>query len=366
MRGGTDSLTAREKKVFASMLLITKAMTGSLANSWTSVGNAQYLSMLISALISILLAFIVYYICKKADAPFFAAAEKYIGGIFSKLYALILIVTLILSARSVAYLLSSTVVSVSLTKARLSVVSLSAIGASIIVAVLGIKAVCRFSMLVLPLALISLIMTLIMSLDSADIHHLFPILGSGPIDIVMLSLTSSSDFFLILLLGEMYDPNKGQKDNKKLLIYPPIIAGIISTGLYLINTLVFPYTFTQLSPLYGIISVVGVSKSFKALGSLFSFIWNTVFLITLCAHFCFLGHLSSKVLSVFSKKEGIPIFIFGFILLVLTLSDMRSFPKFLSFLFEAPKTLPLFVYSPLIPILILSAIRSKGAKDESG
>lgn len=140
---------------------------------------------------------------------------------------------------------------------------------------LGVETISRVAWFLGPYLLGGLIIILVFSLAQADIQHLAPILGTGPLPVIKSSLFNISLFSEIILFG-LIAPLIGNR--QKIFgvgIYSILIAILINTTIVAVTILVFNYVSAAklIFPVLQLARLVVLEEFFQRAEAIFVFLW---------------------------------------------------------------------------------------------
>jgi spore germination protein (amino acid permease) len=163
-------------------------------------------------------------------------AGPYINVLFALFYLTVFVIGAALTLRGV----SERVEAGYLPNTPISMVVLSFAVGAVVVGYLGPEAATRTARFLLGVLLVSTMVLIALTVPLWRFHTLYPLWGSGPLEILKAGLTSSGDFVQILLLGIIYPFLPGGKV-KQVGVWGVAIAGFFMFAYIWTSLLVFTY-----------------------------------------------------------------------------------------------------------------------------
>ena len=148
---------------------------------------------------------------------------------------------------------------------------------------LGIETLSRVAWFFGPYLLLGLMIILLFSLSQADLQHLAPILGTGPLPLLKSSIINTSLFSEILLFG-LIAPLITKKE--KIIgtgVYGLLISIVINTVIVMIVVLVFNYESAAklIFPALQLARLISLEEFVQRVEAVFVFLWFFVAAIQL-------------------------------------------------------------------------------------
>lgn len=347
------NLNSHEKRALGAIVLGIRLITGILSIFWSSMGNTQYLALLVSSAISLAIVFFIFQLCQRYQAPLHVALRLALGKYVYALYCVIVILFLLHSAQNALYISTVLSLNIALPNARLYLIAGVTALAAFLVALAGLRPIARFSKLISYALIAELALTFILMFSTSSFVHFFPFWGTGAGNIVRCGASATTDFFMLFLLGCMYDPAKGKKDGRKLLFIPWGVATGVSFLFYVGATMIFPYTVHSFSPL---IEMFSGSNASPSLASIFIFVWDIAFMITLSAQLCFctafIGQLIPRI-----PYSRVVLFAVTAVVFSLSLISRDTLSGFIQTFLHPSLYSWLFLYAPLFLAYLASFFR---------
>lgn len=161
------------------------------------------------------------------------------------------------------------------------------VAGTLIVSILGLESLVRFSKLFAYMLLISFIAVLVLSWRNFEFHRMFPIFGYGVQKTIAIGASRSSVYGDVVILAVIAGSLQGVKHIRKAGYIGIAISGLLISAALLAHILTFPYyvAMEATSPMYEMTELINWGRFFQRLDPLFLFVWNIGTLISITAMF---------------------------------------------------------------------------------
>ncbi len=241
----------------------------------TNSGNAAWLQIILNVLAVLLIYFITILVYKEKKNVIELADEK--CGKWLKIPTGI-IITLILFTNFLAVIkiFPETIRIVLLKKTPANLIVLLLAAAVFIGAYMGIESIARIHYIFLPIAGGVLVLFLFLLIPYYSTDNIFPIFGSGTVNVFLKGFRSLSLFSDIILLNILLPFAKTLEEVKKSGFKSIVISGIIAIMIVLAYCLVYPYPVSEnfVFPVYQLARMVHLSSFLSRFEAFFQFLWS--------------------------------------------------------------------------------------------
>lgn len=232
---------------------------------------------------------------------------------------------------------------------------------------LGKKSIIKTNTIIVPIALISIILTFIFVVDLFRFEHSLPLFANGANKIFLVGASNVFAFnglFFLFFISPML--NK-KEDTSKIAFTSVLICGLLL--LFAISTLVFAfsdiYYISRLSPIYFIIVNSQLSGFLERPELIFIFIWTLALMSFISIALMFCNNIFKKLTNIDSKNIKPLSLMFSCIIFVVALAIDNIFDlEIISNSFYKYGTLVL-VFGIFTTILIIANIKKKREKNLS-
>lgn len=251
-------------------------------------GAAGWMIVLLSGILSLIgFAFIYFLIRKYPGKNIVEIARMISGSLLGTVIGLafflffLTITSLILRQFAESFLLSI------LPKTPISVIITCFLILLIYACLLGIETITRVAWFFGPYLLLGLVVILLFSMSQADLQHLAPILGTGPVPLLKASVVNTSLFSEILLFGLIAPLITKKSKIFGVGVYGILIAILINIAIVAIVVLVFNYVSAakQIFPVFQLARLISVEEFLQRVEAVFVFLWFFTAAIQLSALF---------------------------------------------------------------------------------
>ena len=324
----------------------------------TSMGTSAWINAIYISIITLLTVLVIIRLFKRFPGYDILDVSNYVGGNFLKTivaisYIFIFIVNAVLVVRS----FSESIKIIYYQALPLVVIILFFVVSSCLANLFGLKVLAKTNLIVAPLALLSLFVIILSSIQNFIPQRLFPILGHG---FNTTFIEGSSNVFLFSILGYLFllSPMlKNQKDLKKVSIISVAVSAFYLISSIICLQLVFPFIYETKEHLsiYLLIRMARSGDIVQRFTSIFFFIWILSVLCYVSISLYFAMHVTKKTTNLSNPKSVnycSGSLILGFSLIV---SDFSKYTIFLEKIFKPTLAIYLFVIN--IAILILANVK---------
>lgn len=232
---------------------------------------------------------------------------------------------------------------------------------------LGKKSIIKTNTIIVPIALISIVLTFIFVVDLFRFEHSLPLFANGANKIFLVGASNIFAFnglFFLFFISPML--NK-KEDTSKIAFTSVLICGLLL--LFAISTLVFAfsdiYYISRLSPIYFIIVNSQLSGFLERPELIFIFIWTLALMSFISIALMFCNNIFKKLTNIDSKNIKPLSLMFSCIIFVVALAIDNIFDlEIISNSFYKYGTLVL-VFGIFTTILIIANIKKKREKNLS-
>lgn len=229
---------------------------------------------------------------------------------------------------------------------------------------LGKKSIIKTNTIIVPIALISIILTFIFVVDLFKFEHSLPLFANGASNIFLVGASNIFAFnglFFLFFISPML--NK-KEDTSKIAFTSILICGLLL--LFAISTLVFAfsdiYYISRLSPIYFIIVNSQLSGFLERPELIFIFIWTIALMSFISIALMFCNNIFKKITNMDNQNIKPLSLMFSCIIFVVALAIDNIFDlEIISNLFYKYGTLVL-VFGIFTAILIIANIKKKRKK----
>ncbi|MGE5612990.1 MAG: GerAB/ArcD/ProY family transporter [Bacillota bacterium] len=288
--------------VWESVTLLMNLICSKIFLSYTRLtiedaGNAGWLSSLVSCITAVLIFTILLKLHKRFENSDILDIAEVAGGKFLRM-AMGLVISAILFIITVTVLreYSEDIKVIVLTLSPLSYVMIFYAIGMVVGCLLGIEAIVRFAAIAIPVIASGYILIILGVIPHMDYTNLFPILGTGPEDIVVNGIIRSSVFMELLAIF-LLPPFLENYKNVRRVAY--IVFGfssffLITASLTYIMANSYPSSLEPFLPIYYMARLVNLGRFFERIESLFVVIWSISALLYLSASFYFMVYAFAK------------------------------------------------------------------------
>jgi spore germination protein KB len=251
-------------------------------------GAAGWMIVLLSGILSLVGFAFIYFLIRKYPGKNIVEITRMISGsllgtvIGLAFFLFFLTITsLILRQFAESFILSI------LPKTPISVIITCFLILLIYACLLGIETITRVAWFFGPYLLLGLAIILLFSMSQADLQHLVPILGTGPIPLLKASFVNTSLFSEILLFGLIAPLVTKKSKIFGIGVYSILIAIVINIAIVVIVVLVFNYVSAakQIFPVFQLARLISVEEFLQRVEAVFVFLWFFTAAIQLSALF---------------------------------------------------------------------------------
>lgn len=330
----------------------------------TSVGTSAWINAIYVSIITIFIILLIAKLFKNFPGYDILDISEYLGGkILKSIIAISYIILFIINSVMIVRSFSESIKIVYFNTLPLTTIILFFVVSACIANLFGLKALSKTNLIIAPLALLSIIIIILASIQNFIPQRLFPILGHG---VSKTFIQGSSNIFIFSVLAYLFlivPSLKNQHEFKKISI---ISVGI--SAFYLIASIVclqfvFPFIYESKEHLsiYLLIRMARSGDVVQRFTSIFFFIWILSVLCYISISLYFATHVAKKCCKLENSKNVN--YCFGSIILgaSLIVSDFSKYIAFIEKIFKPSTSIFLFVFNVLIMILanIKYKIKSK-------
>mgnify|MGYP000901798564 FL=1 len=174
----------------------------------------------------------------------------------------------------------------------------------IILCILGLEALARFTKLAVYALLVGYVLVLILGVQNYDINNLFPIFGYGADKVILNGILRSSAYGEIIILAVFAKSLQGIHHIKKAGYISLIVSGIIISLSLLAFSLTFPYytTLEITAPMYHMATLIDYGRFVQRVETVFLFIWFISSFISITAVFYCITSIYCKLFRIQDAK----------------------------------------------------------------
>lgn len=324
------------------------------------VGTSAWINTIYISIITILVILLVTRLFKNFPGHDILDVSNYLGGKFLKTlmaisYIILFIANAVLTVRS----FSESIKIVYFSMLPLTAIILFFMVSSCIANLFGLKVLSKTNLIIAPLALLSVFVIILASVQNFIPQRLFPILGHG---INQTFIKGSSNVFLFSILAYLFllaPMLKNQKDYKKISMISVGMSAFYLIASVICLQLVFPFIYEtkEYLSIYLLIRMARSGDIVQRFSSIFFFIWILSVLCYISISLYFAMHVTKKTTNL-SNPRAIN-YCYGSIILgsALLFGDFSKYIIFIEKIFKPTLTIFLFIVNVLI--LILANIKYK-------
>ena len=242
----TESIGHREALTLLIIMLTGKIFLSFPRNMVLLGDGAAWIIVLLAGIYSLVAYYFIYALLKRYPSfNIIEISRKVTGNIFGIIFGVVIflfflvITSMYLRQFSESYLLAI------LPRTPISIITIFFLCLLSYGSLLGIETLTRVAWLYGPYLLAALVIILIFSLPQASFHFLTPVLGPGPIPLLLNSIIHISVFSEILLLSIFAPMIHQQEKVFRVGLYSLLVATLINTGITALATAVFNYAATK-------------------------------------------------------------------------------------------------------------------------
>lgn len=224
---------------------------------------------------------------------------------------------------------------------------------------LGFKSISSINLIIMPIALITIIILFIFSINEFEPSRLFPILGNG-FDAIF--FRGTTNIFAFTCFSFLYFIQPCLKDDKnfKSITWAAVIISwfyLFLSVISLLLTFSFILVSDDMMSLYLLARMLEFGRFFQRVDAIFLFIWVSANLSFLSFTLYFISKIFKKITNIIYEKQiiffTIPI-IFAIALLINDISQIKFFSRVI---YKYSTCIIVFIISPLI--LFLANLKHK-------
>jgi spore germination protein (amino acid permease) len=249
---------------------------------------AGWMIVLLSGILSLIGFYFIYFLIRKYPGNNIIEIARIIcGPILGAILGLIFFLFfLIITSLFLRQFVESFILSI-LPRTPISVVTLTFLILLVYGCLLGIETISRVAWFYGPYLLTGLAVILLFSMFQANIQHLAPVLGAGPLPLLKSSLNNISLFSEILLFGLIAPLIANKTKIFGVGIYSIIFAIVINVIIVMTVVLVFNYVSAAklIFPVFQLARLIVLEEFIQRVEAVFVFLWFFSAAIQLCALF---------------------------------------------------------------------------------
>lgn len=208
--------------------------------------------------------------------------DELAGPYINTLFALYYLVVLVSGAGFALRFISERVVAGFLTDTPISMVTLSFLAGTVVVAYLGLEAVARTARFLVGVLVVSTLALVVLTIPFWQWHVFYPLLGWGAWEVLQGALTTTGNYVQILLLGIIY-PFLPRGKARLVGVWGVLIAGFFFTLMVLVPLLIFTYpTISEMTlPTFEMARIISIGRFGQRMEVVFLPIWvfaNMIFI----------------------------------------------------------------------------------------
>lgn len=326
----------------------------------TSIGTSAWINAIYVSLITLIAIFLVIRLFKNFPGYDILDVSNYLGGkllkgIMAVGYIFLFIANCVLIVRS----FSESIKVIYFQSLPLISIILFFIISACLANLFGLKVLAKTNLIIAPLALISLFVIILSSVQNFIPQRLFPILGHG---FNTTFIEGSSNVFIFSILAYLFliSPMlKQQNDFKKISVISVLVSAFYLISSIICLQLVFPFIYETKEHLsiYLLIRMARSGDIVQRFTSIFFFIWILSVLCYISISLYFAMHVTKKTTNLSNPKSVN--YCFGSLILGFSLV-IGDFSKYTIFLEKILKpTLAIYLFIVNILVLILANIKYK-------
>jgi len=160
----------------------------------------------------------------------------------------------------------------------ISVITTTYLGVGILGAYLGIEAMARAARLTAPYIFGGTVLLLMSLSPQWNVHNLFPVLGTGPVQVFGLGAFSTAAMTEIILAAVLVQAMGGADKFGKIGYRSMLIAFLLLSGLLAatVLTLASEYTMESTLPFYNVTRNIFLGRFFQRVEAVFVIIWSII------------------------------------------------------------------------------------------
>ena len=326
----------------------------------TTTGTSAWINSIYISLLTILVMLFVIRLFKNFSGCDILDISKYVGGKFLKnimaiLYVILFTSNSILIIRS----FSESIKIIYFSIIPLTAIILFFIVSACIANLFGLKVISKTNLIIAPLALLSIFIIILASIQNFVPQRLFPVLGHG-VNETFIKGTSNIFLYSILAYLFLLPPMlKKSKDYKKISLISIAVSAFYLISSIVCLQLVFPFIYKskEYLSIYLLIRMAKSGDIVQRFSSIFFFIWILSVLCYISISLYFALYVTKKSTNLENPKAVS--YCLGSIILgsSLVVSDFSKYLTFIEKIFKPSSTIFLFVINILI--LILANIKYK-------
>ena len=334
----------------------------------SNVGTSAWINAIYVSIITILVILLIVKLFKNFPGSDILDVSNYLGGKFLKsLVAISYIILFIVNAVMIVRSFSESIKIIYFNALPLMTIILFFVVTACIANLFGLKVLSKTNLIIAPLALLSIFIIVLASIQNFIPQRLFPILGHG---INQTFIQGSSNVFLYSVLAYLFliiPMLKHPKDFKKVsLISVGISAFYLITSIICLQ-LVFPFIYETKEHLsiYLLIRMARSGDVVQRFTSIFFFIWILSVLCYISISLYFAMHVTKKCSKI--KNPNVVNYCLGSIIFgsSLIVSDFSKYIIFIDKIFKPTTSIFLFVFNIFIMILANIKYKVKNKRTDS-
>lgn len=326
----------------------------------SDVGTSGWINAIYISIITILVVLLIAKLFKTFPGYDILDVSNYLGGKFLKaVVALSYIVLFIVNCVMIVRSFSESIKIIYFNDLPLTAIILFFVISACIANLFGLKVLSKTNLIIAPLALLSIFIIILASIQNFIPQRLFPILGHGAYNTF---IHGSYNVFLYSVLAYLFliiPMLKNQNDFKKISLISVGISAFYLIASIICLQLVFPFIYETKEHLsiYLLIRMARSGNIVQRFTSVFFFLWTLSVLCYISISLYFAMHVTKKC----SRLENsntinycLGSLIFGASLIV---SDFSKYVVFIEKIFKPSTSIFLFIFNVLI--LLLANIKYK-------
>ena len=326
----------------------------------TNIGTSSWINAIYISFLALLAVLLIVHLFKNFPGYDILDISKYLGGeTLKKLMAIFYIVFFIVNATLIVRSFSESIKIIYFNNLPLIIIIAFFVISSCIANIFGLKALAKTNLIVAPLALLSIIITIISSIQNFVPQRLFPILGHG---LSQTFISGSNNIFLFSILAYLFflvPILQNQKDYKKVSIISVLVSAFYLIASIICLQLVFPFIYQAKEHLsiYLLIRMAHSGDIIQRFISFFFFVWILSVLCYISISIYFSVHVTTKITNISNTKcitylSGL--LVFGCTLLF---NNYSQYTIIIEKIFKPSTTIFLFIIN--IIVLLLANIKLK-------
>ncbi len=238
--------------------------------------GAGWLIVFLSGILSLIGFLFIYYLIRKFPGQNIIEIARVIGGpvIGGVIGIIFFLFFLTITSLFLRQFVESFILSI-LPRTPISVITFCLLAILIYGCLLGIETISRVAWFFGPYLLLGLVVIVFFSLSHADIQHLAPVLGTGPVKLLKASAYNVSLFSEILLFGLIAPLIANKSKIFGVGAYSIGIAILINMAITAIVVLVFNYVSAAklIFPVFQLARLISLEEFIQRVEAVFVFVW---------------------------------------------------------------------------------------------